>query len=46
MHCTYYGMPKGTSLAKATSNSKNIKPIALAVIKLRLSEEVSQSVSH
>ena len=28
-------MPKGTCLAKATSN---IKPIALAIIELRLSE--------
>ena len=23
MHCTFYGVPKGTSQAKATSNSKN-----------------------
>ena len=27
MHCTYCGMPKGTSLAEVTSNSEKIKPI-------------------
>jgi len=36
----HYGVPKGTSRDKATSNSKKIKPIALAVIKLRLSEGI------
>jgi len=35
MHCTYCGMPKGTSRAKATLNSEKTKPVALAVIKLR-----------
>jgi len=35
MHCTYCGVPKGTSQAEATSNSEKIKPIALAVIELR-----------
>ena len=39
-------MPKGTSRAKATSNSKKIKPVALAVIELRLSEGISQSVTQ
>ena len=33
----YCGVPKGTSQDEATSNSEKIKPIALAVIKLRLS---------
>ena len=33
----YYGMPKGTSRTEATSNSEKIKPVALAIIKLRLS---------
>ena len=28
------------------SNSEKIKPIALAIIKLRLSENISQSVSQ
>ena len=39
-------MPKGTSRAEATSNSEKIKPIALAVIELRLSKGISQSVSQ
>ena len=39
-------MPKGTSRAEATSNSEKIKPVALAVIELRLSEGVRQSVSQ
>ena len=32
--------------AEATSNSEKIKPIALAVIELRLSEGISQSVTQ
>ena len=39
-------MPKGTSQAEATSNSEKIKPIALVVIKLCLSEGISQSGSQ
>jgi len=35
-------MPKGTSQAELTLNSEKIKPIALAVIKLRLSEGISR----
>ena len=35
---------KGTSWAEATSNSEKIKPLALAIIELRLSEGISQSV--
>jgi len=31
MPCVYCGMPKGISGAKATSNGKNIKPVALAI---------------
>ena len=54
MNCMYCGMSKGTCLAKVTLNSEKIKPIALAVIELCLSEgisrlvtqSVSQSVSH
>ena len=43
-------MPKGTSCAEVTSNSEKIKPVALAIVKLRLSEGIisqsgSQSVS-
>jgi len=30
-HCIYRGMEKGTSLAKATSNSEKIRPVALAI---------------
>ena len=35
MHCTYCGMPKGTSRDEATLKSDKIKPIALDVIELR-----------
>jgi len=34
----YYGMPKGTSQAEVTLNSEKIKPVALAMIELHLSE--------
>ena len=46
MHCMYWGMPKGTSRAKATLNSEKIKPVALAVIELRLFEGISQLLSQ
>jgi len=36
-------MAKGTSWAKATSNSKKIKAIALVIVELRDSEGISQS---
>ena len=39
----YCSMPKGTC---ATSNSEKIKPIALPVIELHLSEGISQAVSQ
>ena len=39
-------MPKGTSRAEAMSNSEKIKPTALAVIELRLSEGISQSATQ
>ena len=38
--------PKGTSQAEAMSNSEKIKLVALAVIKLRLTEGISQAVSQ
>jgi len=31
----YSGMAKGTSWAEATSNSKKIKPVALAILGIR-----------
>jgi len=34
MHFMHCGMPKGTSQAKAMSNSKKIKLAALAIVKL------------
>ena len=37
---------KNTCRAEATSNSEKIKPVALAVIELRLSEGISQSVTQ
>ena len=43
----YYGMPKGTCPAEATLNSdKKIKPVALVIIKLHLSEGISQSITQ
>ena len=42
----YCAMPKGISQAEVTLNSEKIKPIALAIIKLHLSESVTQSVSQ
>ena len=42
----YCGMPKGTTRAEVTLNSEKIKPVALAVIELCLSEGISQSVSR
>ena len=45
-HCTYSGMPKGTSWAEATLNSEKIKPVALAIIELRWSEGISQLLSQ
>ena len=35
-------MPKGTYRAETTSNSEKIKPVALAIIELLLSEGISQ----
>ena len=42
MYCMYSGMPKGTCRAEAMSNSETTKPVALAVLELRLSEGISQ----
>ena len=39
-------MPKGTSQDEVTSNSEKTKPVALVVIKLRLSEGIRQAVSQ
>jgi len=44
MHCRY--TPKGTSRAEVTSNSEKIKPVALAVVELCLTEGISQAVSQ
>ena len=46
MCCTFCGMPKDTSRAEVTLNSEKIKPVALAVIELCLSESISQSGSR
>ena len=43
MHCTYCGMPKGTSWDEVTLNSEKIKPIALVIIELRLPEGIRQA---
>ena len=39
-------MPKGTCQAGATSNNEKIKPIALAVIELCLSEGIRQLLTY
>ena len=39
-------MRKGTSRAEAMSNSEKIKPVALAVIELHLSEGISQLLTQ
>jgi len=36
---------KGTSQAEAMSNSKKIKPVALAIVELRKSEVIRQAGS-
>ena len=46
MHCMFCGMPKDTSRAEAMSNSEKIKPVALAVIELHLSEGISQLLTY
>jgi len=46
MDCMCSGMAKGTSRVEATSNSKKIKPVALAIVELRESEGISQLVSQ
>jgi len=40
----YSGVAKGTSWAEAMSNSEKIKPIALAIVELQESEDISQAV--
>jgi len=42
----YCSMPKGTSWAETTSNSKKIKLLALAIIGLHLSDGISDAVSQ
>ena len=37
---------KGTSRAEVTLNSEKVRPVALVVIELHLSEGISQSVSQ
>ena len=44
--CTSCSVPKGTSRDEAISNIEKIKPVALAVIELCLSEGINQSVSQ
>ena len=39
-------MPKGTSQAEATSNTEKIKPVALAIIELHLSEGIGQLLTQ
>jgi len=41
----YSGMAKDTSRTEATSNSKKIKPVALAIAGLHESEGIRQAVS-
>jgi len=49
MHWMYSGMAKGTSQAEVMSDSKKIKPVSLAIVKLYESEgrqAGSQSVEN
>jgi len=39
----YGGMAKGTSQAEAKSNSEKIKPVTLAIVKLRESEGIRKA---
>jgi len=41
----YSSMAKSTSQAEATSNSENIKPVALAIVESRKSEGIRQAGS-
>jgi len=41
----YSGMAKGTSQTEAMSNSNKIKPVALTIVELRLSEGIRQAGS-
>jgi len=41
----YGSMTKGTSQAKVMLNSEKIKPVTLAIVKLRESEGIRQAVS-
>jgi len=41
----YSGIAKGTSQTEATLNSKNIKPVALAIVEVRESEGIRRSGS-
>jgi len=41
----YSGMAKGTSRAEATLKSKKIKPVGLAIVKLREPEGIGQAGS-
>ena len=40
------GLRKGTSPDEATLNSEEIKPVAIAIIKLCLFERIGKGVSH
>ena len=46
MHSTSCGTPKGTCQTQVKSNCTKIKPVALAVLELCLSEGISQSVEN
>ena len=44
--CGYCGGQKGTFQDKATSNSEEIKPVGLSIVKLCLAEGISQLVEN
>ena len=46
MHCTCCGMLKSTCQVETMSNNEKIKPLVLAVIKLRFSEGIGLSGSQ
>ena len=46
LYCKYCGMRKDTSQVEETFDNENIRPVALAVIELCLSEGIRQLVSQ
>ena len=46
LYCKYCGMRQDTSQVEETFNNEKIRPVALAVVKLCLSEGIRQLVNQ